>query len=173
MMLSISHRLIFALGILCLESACQKEKSQSSQHTAVKASVEAEHGHDDKDGHTHAPVDAPNSKQSYFALTAMWPAELHAAKLNDTIRLKFWEVEGHELSAKLLQVSPYMVSMGHGSTNADKQVFTQTSENPSEWTIKNVYFSMGGAANTWALDVTAEVEGVSDTARIIIPLEVK
>jgi len=113
------------------------------------------------------------SASGTFHVKVEWTAPLKAGSLDNKATVTFVNEHAEALPLKLMSFKLFMPSMGHGSSKADQMVLTQDKEKTNVWSVANVYFSMGGAAGDWVVDVEAGGCGSSDKARVSIAAEVQ
>ncbi|HET9239142.1 MAG TPA: hypothetical protein VFO10_17920 [Oligoflexus sp.] len=157
---------------------CDSKKDESSKHddhadAAVQAddpTCAATHEHmglhGDLSGFTASAAGA-------FHVKIEWNAPLKASSLENKATVTFVDEHAEALPLKLTGFKLFMPSMGHGSSKADQMVLTQDKDNANVWSVAGIYFSMGGAAGDWVVDVEAGGCGSSDKARVSIPVEVQ
>lgn len=159
--------------------ACDSKSEKSAQHedhadaAVISETTEdcaAQGGsmgiHGDVSAYTKSPT-------GLFHVKVEWSSPLTAGTLDNKATVSFVDEHAHELPVKLKSFKLFMPAMGHGSGKSDQMVLTQDAVQTNVWTVDKVYFSMGGGAGEWVVDVEGSSCGVSDKARVIIPLEVQ
>lgn len=111
------------------------------------------------------------SQNGLYNVEVNWSPNLEAGTLDNSALLHFHNAAGEHVPAILKRFSLYHATMGHGSIKENEMVFTQ--EDLGHWLVKNIYFSMPGAARSWVVDIEAELDGKSDKARVVIDAEVR
>jgi hypothetical protein len=113
------------------------------------------------------------SEGSKFQVKVEWSSPLVSGELNNSAKVTFLSHHGEPLALTLASFKLFMPAMGHGTIKADKLVFKQDTSSKNVWDVSQIYFSMGGGANEWVVDVEGSACGVSDKARVLIPAEVQ
>lgn len=108
-----------------------------------------------------------------FNVKVDWSSPLVAGELTNKATVTFLSHHGEPFALNLLSFKLFMPAMGHGTIKADKLVFTQNATEKNIWSVDQIYFSMGGGANEWVVDVEAGACGITDKARVVIPVEVQ
>jgi hypothetical protein len=174
---------LFSLSALVFASlalvACDSKSDKSSdQEGEADAAVNAEtsetcEAHADGTG-LHGDMSAfTKADGGQFHVKIEWSSPLKASSLENKATLTFVNDHAHALPIKLTSFKLFMPAMGHGSSRADQMVMTQNAEAANIWSVDQIYFSMGGGAGEWVVDLEAGGCGVSDKARVVIPVEVQ
>lgn len=114
-----------------------------------------------------------DSEGGKFKVKVDWPNPLIAGDLNNKATVTFLNHHGEAFALNLVSFKLFMPSMGHGTIKSDKLVFTQNQSEKNIWDVDQIYFSMGGMADEWVVDVEAGACGITDKARVSIPVEVQ
>lgn len=174
---------LFSFGAVCFMSlvlvACDSKSEKSSDHeghadaamSADEAAACAAPGegmglHGDLSGFTA-------SADGQFHVKVEWSSPLKAASLENKATVSFVDEHAEALPLTLKSFKLFMPSMGHGSGKSDQMVLTQHAEHAHMWSVEQIYFSMGGAAGDWVVDIEAGGCGALDKARVVIPVEVQ
>jgi hypothetical protein len=172
------HSCTAFIFVSLLAFACESKKDEKETHEDhADAAVQAEDPscmathehmsiHGDLTGFTA-------SASGSFHVKIDWSAPLKAASLDNKATVTFVNEHAESLPLKLTSFRLFMPSMGHGSGKGDQMVLTQDKDKANVWSVENIYFSMGGAAGDWVVDVEAGGCGSSDKARVAIPVEVQ
>lgn len=124
------------------------------------------------DEKSQSTEDKTPSENNLFLADVVWENEsLYAGSLENSAVVHITNISGEYIQADLKSVKLFMVSMGHGSIKEDEMVLSELSD--GRWKVENIYFSMGGPANSWAVDIEADFDGQTDKARVLIKQEVK
>jgi len=158
--------------------ACDSKKDQDPAHeTAADAAAQSVDpacmGTQESMGLHGDLSDYMASAAGTFHVKIGWSAPLKAASLENKATVTFVNEHAEALPLTLTSFKLFMPSMGHGSSKGDQIVLSQGKENLNIWTVDKIYFSMGGAAGDWVVDLEARVCCSSDKARISIPVEVQ
>lgn len=157
---------------------CDSKKDEKSSHDEhADAAIQSEDptcaaSHDSMGIHGDLTGYTASAAGS-FHVKIEWSAPLKAASLDNKATVTFVNEHAEALPLKLSSFKLFMPSMGHGSSKSDQMVLTQDKDNTNVWTVEKIYFSMGGAAGDWVVDVEAGGCGSSDKARVAIPVEVQ
>lgn len=178
-LISCSAVLFMSLSFIACDS---KKEKNSEQHTSehedhADAAIQAEDSscaasgehmgiHGDLTGYTE-------SATGKFHVKIEWSSPLKAASLDNKATVSFVNEHAEPLPLKLTGFKLFMPAMGHGSSKGDQMVLTQDAVETHKWTVEKINFSMGGGAGEWVVDVEAGGCGVSDKARVTIPVEVQ
>jgi hypothetical protein len=112
------------------------------------------------------------SDQNLFAAKIVWNNPPVAGSFDNSAEVYLQTKDGQPLtSSRLLRFHLYMVTMGHPSIKEKDMVFEQ--KDPGHWTVSRIYFSMGGSAGSWVVDLDAEANGAADHVRVSIDHEVE
>ncbi|MBC7531738.1 MAG: hypothetical protein H7318_09180 [Oligoflexus sp.] len=111
------------------------------------------------------------SKNGLFNVEVTWSPSLEAGTLNNSALIHFRAPASEHAPAILKSFRLYHSTMGHGSIKENEMTFTE--EEAGHWLVKNIYFSMPGAASSWVVDIEAELNGVTDSVRVVIDAEVR
>ncbi|MDQ3231839.1 MAG: hypothetical protein M3Q07_08470 [Pseudobdellovibrionaceae bacterium] len=112
------------------------------------------------------------STNQTFAVKIVWNHPPRSQSLDNSAEVYFVDKNSQNLvDTRLLRFHLYMASMGHPSIKEEDMVFNQVA--PGHWTVSRIFFSMGGSAGSWVVDLEAEVEGQPDKVRVSIPHEVE
>jgi hypothetical protein len=161
-----------------LAFGCESKKEESSEHEGhADAAVQSEDptcvaAHEHMGLHGDLSGFTASANQA-FHVKIEWSAPLKAASLENKATVTFVNEHAEALPLKLNSFKLFMPAMGHGSGKADQMVLTQDKDNPNVWSVDRIYFSMGGAAGSWVVDVEAGGCGSSDKARVSIAVEVQ
>jgi hypothetical protein len=169
--------LSMALALVACDSN-SKKSSESDHEGHADAAMSAEESaacaahhegmglHGDLSGYTM-------SAQGHFHVKVAWSSPLQANSLENKATVSFVNEHAEALPLKLSSFKLFMPAMGHGSNKSDQMVLTQDPEQKHVWTVEQIHFSMGGGAGEWVVDIEGSGCGVSDKARVVIPLEVQ
>ena len=105
-----------------------------------------------------------------FAVALNWERAPVALSLNNRAYVRFLQMDGSETEAQLTRFTLFNAATGQGSIRQDEMRFTQVE--PGLWLVDHVYFSQGGARNSWVADVEAQSAGRSGKARLSIDYEI-
>ena len=141
--------------------ACGSSSSSDKSETPQTENSQNESG---------LPLLGTASEQGAFRVSIEWSQPITAGTLENTATLHFYDAKGADLSVQLTRYRLYMISMGHGSIKEKDMVFTDLGN--GAWKVENIFFSMGGPASSWVVDVEADVAGQADKARVSIDYEV-
>ena len=150
--------------------ACGEEKSnETGQHSPAEDMDQYPAIGDDKKPSTE---DRTQSENGLFFVKVVWGNQsLKAGTLANNAMVRFSDLSGEHVPVALKSFKLFMVSMGHGSIKEEEMLIESVDD--AHWEVKNIYFSMGGTVNSWAVDIEAEVNGQTDRARVIIEQEVE
>jgi hypothetical protein len=159
--------------------ACDSKSEKSSDHdehadaavhadeaAACPAAAESMGLHGDLTGYTP-------STDGKFHVKVEWSSPLKAASLDNKATVSFVNEHAEALPLTLQSFKLFMPAMGHGSSKSEQIVLTQHAEHAHMWSVEQIYFSMGGAAGDWVVDIEAGGCGALDKARVLIPVEVQ
>lgn len=177
--MKLSSYMIFATCLALTLSACGKKSSSkhavnqadaaiSEDEVAAACAVMSESMalHGAMEGYTA-------SESGKFHVKVDWSSPLVSGELSNTAKVTFLNHHGEPIALTLSSFKLFMPSMGHGSIKNDKLVLARDAAHINVWDVSQIYFSMGGAANEWVADVEGSVCGISDKARVSIPVEVQ
>ncbi len=116
------------------------------------------------------PVAAPSGA---FKVSLAWSTDLASGTLANSAEVRFSDANDQALAAQLEGFALFMPAMGHGTIKASELRFTQDPKDLAHWSVSQIWFSMGGSANEWVVDVTASAQGQSEKVRVPIPYEVQ
>jgi hypothetical protein len=165
-------------AVLCLSlalslTACGKKSDKSDANEeavaddpALCAAIGAGHLHGDLTGFIPAAA-----KQFYVKVEWLNPPK--SSTLDNKARVTFVNGHAQALALRMSSFTLYSPTMGHGSSRLSEMVMTQDTESPNVWNVENIYFSMSGAAGDWVVDVEAGACGITDKARVEIPVAVE
>jgi hypothetical protein len=146
--------------------------------TAISCGQNSDNDKDNKE-----PVPAPAadqtpmagfllSEQQHFAVKLVWNNPPISQSFDNSAELYFLDHNGQAVTeSQVTRFHLYMASMGHPSIKEKEMVFTQV--DPGHWTISRIFFSMGGSAGSWVVDLDAVVNGKADHIRVSIDHEVE
>jgi hypothetical protein len=172
------HSCMAFIFVSMIALGCDSKKDESSAHEEhADAAIQSDDTtcmgthqhmglHGDLTGYTASASEA-------FHVKIEWSAPLKAGSLENKATVTFVNEHAEALPLTLTSFKLFMPSMGHGSSKGDQLVLTQDKDNTNVWSVSNIYFSMGGAAGDWVVDVEAGGCGSSDKARVAIPVEVQ
>ena len=164
--------LIFALSLACSKKSSDKASPGASMSAQISddpvfcSEYTQTQVHQAKEGFTSSAAQA-------FQAKVDWSSPLIAGELNNGATLSFLSSNGKPAPLALNSFKLFMPAMGHGSIKADKMLFTQQADAKNIWSVSQIYFSMGGAAGEWLVEIEASACGISDKARVIIEQEVQ
>lgn len=168
---------VIRIGSLCLMLSlsqlisCGESRKSSDERPKDDAQSAANHQNGTEALDTHSSEGTPSEK-GLFLVKVDWQNDvLTAGTFDNSALVHFNNAAGEHVGATLKSFKLFMVSMGHGSIKENEMIFSQMDE--AHWKVDSIYFSMGGPASSWAVDVEAEVNGQTDKARVIIGQEVK
>ncbi|MDQ3231402.1 MAG: hypothetical protein M3Q07_06235 [Pseudobdellovibrionaceae bacterium] len=113
------------------------------------------------------------SEQQKFHVKIDWSSPLVSGSKGNSATVTFKDHHAHAVALKISSFKLFMPAMGHGSSQGDQMVMTQDATNTNVWTVDQIYFSMGGGAGEWVVDIEAGACGVTDKVRVAIPVEVQ
>ncbi len=157
--------MIFFISFYGMMMACGSSKSSSPQ--GPTPALDAAGENHEKEGGDELRV---SSTKGLFQVEVNWSPNLVAGTIENSALVHFHNPAGDHIPAVLKRFKLYMTTMGHGSIKENE--LTLTEEEPGHWLVKNIYFSMPGASTSWVVDIEAELEGQTDTARVVIDAEV-
>lgn len=112
------------------------------------------------------------SDQEHFAVKIVWNNPPVTQSFDNSAEVFFLDKNGQPVtSSRLTRFHLYMVTMGHPSIKEKDMVFQQIE--PGHWTVSRIYFSMGGSAGSWVVDLEAEANSQSDHIRVSVDHEVE
>lgn len=112
------------------------------------------------------------SDQEIFAAKIVWNNPPVSQSFENSAEVYLLDKSGQPLtSSRLTRFHLYMTSMGHPSIKEKEMQFTQV--DPGHWTVSRIFFSMGGSAGSWVVDLEAEANGQADHIRVSIDHEVE
>lgn len=112
------------------------------------------------------------SDQNLFAAKIVWNNPPVSQSFDNSAEVYLQTRDGKPLtSSRLLRFHLYMATMGHPSIKEKDMVFEQ--KEPGHWTVSRIFFSMGGSAGSWVVDLDVEANGVTDHVRVSIDHEVE
>jgi hypothetical protein len=112
------------------------------------------------------------SEGGLYRVKIEWVAPLLAGTLNNSAKLFFYDAYGVPKAIRMLSFKPFMVSMGHGSLRGSKLLMKPDQSDGSNWTVENIFFSMAGQADEWAIDIEGSFGEDKDRVRVLIPVPV-
>ncbi|MEN9835446.1 MAG: YtkA-like [Pseudomonadota bacterium] len=113
---------------------------------------------------TTASTSNGSSTLRHYTAKLDWQSAL-AARTPVTAKLTFVGAAGAPAqSVSDIKFNPWMPSMGHGTSTADQRI-TALPGSSNEFLVTGIFFSMGG---DWEIQLTATVDGVSDSAAIAV-----
>ncbi|MCX6127933.1 MAG: hypothetical protein NTX25_02575 [Proteobacteria bacterium] len=162
---------VFLLAVSLFSCAKKSEASKTIEGSIDSSAVagEPEFCNEFRESHDHAPGDGYTaSNQNRFHVKVDWSSPLLAGELNNSATVTFLSPHGEALPLTLKSFKLFMPSMGHGSIKTDKLILTQNPNEMNVWSVGQIYFSMGGAAGDWVVDIEGSACGLSDKARVLI-----
>ncbi|HET9238121.1 MAG TPA: hypothetical protein VFO10_12755 [Oligoflexus sp.] len=112
------------------------------------------------------------SDQNLFAAKIVWNNPPVSQSFDNSAEVHLLTPDGQPLaSSRLLRFHLYMATMGHPSIKEKDMVIEQ--KEPGHWTVSRIFFSMGGSAGSWVVDLDVEANGVADHVRVSIDHEVE
>ncbi|WP_141734549.1 hypothetical protein [Oligoflexus tunisiensis] len=169
---SLSAVLCLAFSLSMISCGKKSDKSDPQDAAAVVddpalcAAIGAGHLHGDLTG--FIPAEA---KQFYVKVE--WLNPLKSSTLENKAKVTFVNGHAQALALRLSSFTLFSPTMGHGSSRLSEMVMTQDAANPNVWNVENIYFSMAGAVGDWVVDVEAGACGITDKARVEIPVAVE
>lgn len=162
-------RTIFlSLGLMFSLPACASDSATTDIDDSPASQKDYQAVNDEQ---SQAIEGKTSSDNNLFLVEVVWQNQsLNAGTLENTAVVHITNSSGESIQANLKSFKLFMVSMGHGSIKEDEMVLSQLSN--GSWRVDNIYFSMGGPANSWAVDIEAESDGQTDNARVLITQEV-
>jgi hypothetical protein len=106
------------------------------------------------------------SQNKHFVATLEWLSPLKAKQKLKARLIFATSQRTAPTSVSEIIFDPQMRSMGHG-TYTDDQVITKEGSSEYIFAVEGIYFTMGGP---WEVDITAEVDGNTDT--VVIPVKI-
>ncbi len=161
-------RLAF-LYLLLLSFSCRENKSSADPRLPDNPSAIDDGEQPAQDPLLDASV---LSQNGVFRAQIDWSPALEAGTLANSATLRVLDAQGQKTAASLKSFKLFMPAMGHGSIKTDKLTFQPSADDPGLWTITNIYFSMGGAAGEWVVDLEVELNGQLDKVRLSVDHEV-
>jgi hypothetical protein len=102
-----------------------------------------------------------------FAVRIDWNRAPVAGSFDNSAEVYFLDALGQPVESSVLsRFHLYMASMGHPSIKEEEMTLTQV--DAGHWTVDRIYFSMGGSAGSWVVDLDATVNGQADQVRVSI-----
>lgn len=112
------------------------------------------------------------SEGGLYRVKIEWVAPLLAGTLNNSAKVSFYDAYGVPKDIQMVSFKPFMVSMGHGSLRGSKLIMKSDPNDGSNWSVENIFFSMPGQANEWAIDIEGSLGEDKDRVRVLIPVPV-
>jgi len=181
--MKISSMSVVALSLMLVLTACDKKSEKSSaEHSEHSDHADAAISADDAENCEAMPFKMglhgdltgyTKSAQGLFHVKVEWSNPLTAGTLTNKATVTFVNDHAEPLPLKLSSFKLFMPAMGHGSGKTDQLIVTQDEANAHIWSLDQIYFSMGGAAGEWVVDIQGGACGASDKVRVVIPAEVQ
>ncbi len=169
----ISVSMLVMIMVACGGTSSSPSPAGSSDNAAVSAE-EAEMCAEFAETHDHeAPAGFTAAANNKFHVKVDWSENLLAGELTNSAKVTFQSPHGEPMGLTLKSFKLFMPSMGHGTIKADKLIFARDPVETHVWSVSQIYFSMGGAAGEWVVDVEGSACGLTDKARVTIQQEVK
>jgi hypothetical protein len=112
------------------------------------------------------------SDQNLFTAKIVWNNPPVSLSFDNSAEVYLQTKDGQPVtSSRLLRFHLYMATMGHPSIKEGDMVFEQ--KDPGHWTVSRIFFSMGGSAGSWVVDLDAEADGQADHIRVSVDHEVE
>jgi hypothetical protein len=147
----------------------------------ITASACGQNSDNDRDNVAPAPAPAADqtplagfqlSEQQHFAVKIVWNNPPVSQSFDNSAEVYLLDSKGQTVTdSQLTRFHLYMASMGHPSIKEKEMIFTQV--DPGHWTVSRIFFSMGGSAGAWVVDLDAMVNGTTDHIRVSIDHEVE
>ncbi|HYX36222.1 MAG TPA: hypothetical protein VE954_24225 [Oligoflexus sp.] len=172
---SLSAVLLCTLAVTACDKKSEKTEEQS---TPVEAAIIADDPNAcavmSEAAALHGSLEGFSaSEQQKFHVKFDWSSPLVSGTKGNSATVTFKDHHAHAVALKISSFKLFMPAMGHGSSQGDQMVMTQDATNTNVWTVDQIYFSMGGAAGEWVVDIEAGACGVTDKVRMAIPVEVQ
>jgi hypothetical protein len=113
------------------------------------------------------------SKNSSYYVKIQWQEPLKASTEAHTAILSFLSPGLTPAPITITQFKLLMPIMGHGSIKSDEMIIKQDAATPYIWTASNIYFSMGGSAGQWVVDLETVSCSIKDSVRVPVPYAVE
>lgn len=172
---SLNAVLFASMALVACDS--KKEESTELEGHADAAVISEDSGacsaHGDSMGMHGDLTGYSMSAEGKFHVKVEWSSPLTASTLDNKATVSFVNEHAEPLPMKLTSFKLFMPAMGHGSGKVDQMVLTQDAEHSHIWSVERIYFSMGGAAGDWVVDIEGSACGAGDKARVVIPVEVQ
>jgi hypothetical protein len=166
---------IFCLGLFIASVGC-KDQPESARPIAPQVNSNINTEVFCASLQNPAPIIAVDgftaSAEQLFLVKIDWSLPLVAVTQPNQAKVSFIGPQGQAAPLTLSSFQLFMPSMGHGSIKTKLMKMSQDPKAPYTWQIDSVYFSMGGSAGEWVVDLEASACDRTDRARVIIPLPI-